>query len=49
MVFVFSLENESSFQEAEQLYGLLATHRSPGDMALALVGTQGERGSGRGR
>ncbi|XP_059575208.1 arf-GAP with GTPase, ANK repeat and PH domain-containing protein 2 isoform X1 [Alligator mississippiensis] len=40
VVFVFSLENESSFQEAEQLYGLLATHRSPGDMALALVGTQ---------
>ncbi|XP_025048479.1 arf-GAP with GTPase, ANK repeat and PH domain-containing protein 2 [Alligator sinensis] len=40
VVFVFSLENESSFQEAAQLYGLLATHRSPGDMALALVGTQ---------
>uniref|UniRef100_A0A7M4E7E1 ArfGAP with GTPase domain, ankyrin repeat and PH domain 2 n=1 Tax=Crocodylus porosus TaxID=8502 RepID=A0A7M4E7E1_CROPO len=40
VVFVFSLENEGSFQEAAQLYGLLTTHRSPGDMALALVGTQ---------
>lgn len=42
VIFVFSLENEASFQELSQYYGLLTTYRAVSDMALALVGTQGE-------
>ncbi|XP_054859894.1 LOW QUALITY PROTEIN: arf-GAP with GTPase, ANK repeat and PH domain-containing protein 2 [Eublepharis macularius] len=40
VVFVFSLENETSFQELSQYYGLLTNYRAVSDMALALVGTQ---------
>ncbi|XP_077185082.1 arf-GAP with GTPase, ANK repeat and PH domain-containing protein 2 isoform X3 [Paroedura picta] len=40
VIFVFSLENEASFQELSQYYGLLTTYRAVSDMALALVGTQ---------
>ncbi|NWY08167.1 AGAP2 protein, partial [Nothoprocta ornata] len=40
VIFVFSLENESSFEEVTQLHELLSSHRAPGDVALALVGTQ---------
>ncbi|XP_031466253.1 arf-GAP with GTPase, ANK repeat and PH domain-containing protein 2 [Phasianus colchicus] len=40
VVFVFSLEDEGSFQEAAQLHQLLCAHRAAGDVALALVGTQ---------
>ncbi|XP_075757843.1 arf-GAP with GTPase, ANK repeat and PH domain-containing protein 2 isoform X2 [Pelodiscus sinensis] len=40
VVFVFSLENEASFQEVSQYYSLLASYRSPSEVAVALVGTQ---------
>ncbi|XP_071656119.1 arf-GAP with GTPase, ANK repeat and PH domain-containing protein 2 isoform X2 [Patagioenas fasciata] len=40
VVFVFSLENESSFQEVTQLHALLSGHRATSEVALALVGTQ---------
>uniref|UniRef100_A0A670YDV2 ArfGAP with GTPase domain, ankyrin repeat and PH domain 2 n=1 Tax=Pseudonaja textilis TaxID=8673 RepID=A0A670YDV2_PSETE len=40
VIFVFSLENEASFQELTQFYGLLTNYRAVSDMALALVGTQ---------
>uniref|UniRef100_A0A8D0BMU5 ArfGAP with GTPase domain, ankyrin repeat and PH domain 2 n=1 Tax=Salvator merianae TaxID=96440 RepID=A0A8D0BMU5_SALMN len=40
VIFVFSLENEASFQELTQYYGLLTNYRAVSDMALALVGTQ---------
>uniref|UniRef100_A0A8B9P2D6 ArfGAP with GTPase domain, ankyrin repeat and PH domain 2 n=1 Tax=Apteryx owenii TaxID=8824 RepID=A0A8B9P2D6_APTOW len=40
VIFVFSLENESSFEEVTQLHALLSSHRGTGDVALALVGTQ---------
>ncbi|XP_062453083.1 arf-GAP with GTPase, ANK repeat and PH domain-containing protein 2 [Rhea pennata] len=40
VIFVFSLENESSFEEVTQLHELLSSHRGTGDVALALVGTQ---------
>ncbi|XP_068777489.1 arf-GAP with GTPase, ANK repeat and PH domain-containing protein 2 isoform X2 [Struthio camelus] len=40
VVFVFSLENESSFEEVTQLHALLSSHRGTSDLALALVGTQ---------
>ncbi|XP_074977514.1 arf-GAP with GTPase, ANK repeat and PH domain-containing protein 2 isoform X3 [Caretta caretta] len=40
VVFVFSLENEASFQEVSQYYSLLTGYRSPSEVAVALVGTQ---------
>ncbi|XP_034648690.1 arf-GAP with GTPase, ANK repeat and PH domain-containing protein 1-like [Trachemys scripta elegans] len=40
VVFVFSLENEDSFQEVSQYYNLLSSYRNPSEVAVALVGTQ---------
>nr|XP_034958837.1 arf-GAP with GTPase, ANK repeat and PH domain-containing protein 2 isoform X1 [Zootoca vivipara] len=40
VIFVFSLENEASFQDLTQYYGFLTNYRAASDMALALVGTQ---------
>ncbi|NWV46071.1 AGAP2 protein, partial [Daphoenositta chrysoptera] len=40
VIFVFSLESESSFEEAAQLHALLGELRGASDVALALVGTQ---------
>ncbi|KAF1498067.1 Arf-GAP with GTPase, ANK repeat and PH domain-containing protein 2, partial [Megadyptes antipodes antipodes] len=40
VIFVFSLENESSFEEVTQLHALLSGYRGAGEVALALVGTQ---------
>uniref|UniRef100_A0A8C4YIM9 ArfGAP with GTPase domain, ankyrin repeat and PH domain 2 n=1 Tax=Gopherus evgoodei TaxID=1825980 RepID=A0A8C4YIM9_9SAUR len=40
VIFVFSLENEDSFQEVSQYYNLLTSYRSPSEVAVALVGTQ---------
>lgn len=42
VVFVFSLENEDSFQEVLKYYTLLANYRNTSDIAVMLVGTQGE-------
>ncbi|NXD58755.1 AGAP2 protein, partial [Corvus moneduloides] len=44
VIFVFSLESESSFEEVTQLHALLSDLRGTSDVALALVGTQGEPG-----
>uniref|UniRef100_K7GI37 ArfGAP with GTPase domain, ankyrin repeat and PH domain 2 n=1 Tax=Pelodiscus sinensis TaxID=13735 RepID=K7GI37_PELSI len=38
VVFVFSLENEASFQEVWQYYSLLASYRSPSEVAVGLGG-----------
>ncbi|XP_054373711.1 arf-GAP with GTPase, ANK repeat and PH domain-containing protein 2 isoform X3 [Molothrus ater] len=40
VIFVFSLESESSFEEVTQLHALLSDLRGTSDVALALVGTQ---------
>ncbi|MGH0179394.1 UNVERIFIED_CONTAM: hypothetical protein FKN15_008417 [Acipenser sinensis] len=40
VVFVFSLENEDSFQEVLKYYTLLANYRNTSDIAVMLVGTQ---------
>ncbi|KAE8626705.1 hypothetical protein XENTR_v10006718 [Xenopus tropicalis] len=40
VIFVFSLENEASFQDIFQYYALLANYRNVADLAMALVGTQ---------
>ncbi|XP_040437439.1 LOW QUALITY PROTEIN: arf-GAP with GTPase, ANK repeat and PH domain-containing protein 2 [Falco naumanni] len=40
VIFVFSLENESSFEEVTQLHALLSGYRGTSEVALALVGTQ---------
>ncbi|NXH42513.1 AGAP2 protein, partial [Dicaeum eximium] len=40
VIFVFSLESESSFEEVTRLHALLSDLRGTGDVALALVGTQ---------
>lgn len=40
VIFVFSLENESSFEEVTQLHALLSGYRGASEVALALVGTQ---------
>ncbi|NXP64608.1 AGAP2 protein, partial [Chloropsis cyanopogon] len=45
VIFVFSLESESSFEEVTQLHALLCDLRGTSDVALALVGTQGEPGT----
>ncbi|NWX40149.1 AGAP2 protein, partial [Steatornis caripensis] len=46
VIFVFSLENESTFEEVTQLHALLSGYRGTSEVALALVGTQGELGTG---
>ncbi|NXG63240.1 AGAP2 protein, partial [Hemiprocne comata] len=40
VIFVFSLENEATFQEVTQLHQLFSVHRATSEVALALVGTQ---------
>ncbi|XP_072214019.1 arf-GAP with GTPase, ANK repeat and PH domain-containing protein 2 isoform X2 [Excalfactoria chinensis] len=40
VIFVFSLEDEPSFEEAARLHQLLGAHRDPAELVLALVGTQ---------
>ncbi|NWT49268.1 AGAP2 protein, partial [Rissa tridactyla] len=40
VIFVFSLENESSFEEVTQLHALLSSYQGASEVALALVGTQ---------
>ncbi|XP_075301828.1 arf-GAP with GTPase, ANK repeat and PH domain-containing protein 2-like [Opisthocomus hoazin] len=40
VIFVFSLENESSFEEVTQLHALLSGYWGTSEVALALVGTQ---------
>ncbi|XP_078544833.1 arf-GAP with GTPase, ANK repeat and PH domain-containing protein 2 isoform X2 [Lissotriton helveticus] len=40
VIFVFSLENEASFQDIFQYYSLLANYRAVSDIVIALVGTQ---------
>ncbi|XP_028654468.1 arf-GAP with GTPase, ANK repeat and PH domain-containing protein 2 isoform X3 [Erpetoichthys calabaricus] len=40
VIFVFSLENESSFQEVFQQFTQLTQHRSSSEFAIILVGTQ---------
>ncbi|KAM6233474.1 LOW QUALITY PROTEIN: arf-GAP with GTPase, ANK repeat and PH domain-containing protein 1-like [Porphyrio hochstetteri] len=40
VIFVFSLENESSFEEVTQLHELLSGYQGSSEVALALVGTQ---------
>ncbi|XP_059727870.1 arf-GAP with GTPase, ANK repeat and PH domain-containing protein 2 isoform X3 [Haemorhous mexicanus] len=40
VIFVFSLESESSFEEVTQMHALLSDLRGTSDVALALVGTQ---------
>ncbi|NWH86017.1 AGAP2 protein, partial [Aegithalos caudatus] len=37
VIFVFSLESESSFEEVTRLHALLSDLRGTGDVALALV------------
>ncbi|NXO47631.1 AGAP2 protein, partial [Aramus guarauna] len=40
VIFVFSLENESSFEEVTQLHKQLSSYWGTSEVALALVGTQ---------
>ncbi|XP_009992276.1 PREDICTED: arf-GAP with GTPase, ANK repeat and PH domain-containing protein 2-like [Chaetura pelagica] len=40
VIFVFSLENEATFQEVTQLHQLFSGYRATSEVALALVGTQ---------
>lgn len=49
MIFVFSLEDENSFQAVSRLHGQLSSLRGEGrgGLALALVGTQGKEGLGK--
>ncbi|KAG8452555.1 hypothetical protein GDO86_004369 [Hymenochirus boettgeri] len=49
VIFVFSLENEASFQDIFQYYALLANYRTVSDLAMALVGTQDKITSGNKR
>uniref|UniRef100_UPI00358F706B uncharacterized protein isoform X2 n=1 Tax=Myxine glutinosa TaxID=7769 RepID=UPI00358F706B len=42
IIFVFSLEDEISFQTVYNYYGRLVNFRNPADLPLLLVGTQGE-------
>lgn len=46
VIFVFSLEDENSFQAVSRLHGQLSSLRGEGrgGLALALVGTQGKEG-----
>ncbi|NWR56227.1 AGAP2 protein, partial [Bucorvus abyssinicus] len=40
VIFVFSLENESSFEEVTQLHELFSGYQGASEVVLALVGTQ---------
>lgn len=42
MIFVFSLEDEISFQTVYHYYSRMANYRNTADVPLVLVGTQGE-------
>ena len=42
MIFVFSLENEISFQAVYSHYAKMAQYRDTKEIPLILVGTQGE-------
>lgn len=42
VIFVFSLEDENSFQTVYHYFSRLASYRNPADLPLVLVGTQGE-------
>lgn len=42
VILVFSLENESSFQEVYKIYHQLAVHRPVSEIPFIVVGTQGE-------
>lgn len=41
VIFVFSLEDEISFQTVYHYFSRLANYRNPADLPLVLVGTQG--------
>lgn len=41
VIFVFSLEDEISFQAVYHYFSRLASYRNPADLPLVLVGTQG--------
>lgn len=41
VIFVFSLEDEISFQTVYHYFSRLASYRNPADLPLVLVGTQG--------
>lgn len=43
MVFVFSLEDEISFQTVYNYYLRLCSYRNTAEVPMVLVGTQGER------
>lgn len=43
VIFVFSLEDENSFQTIYHYFSRLASYRNPADLPLVLVGTQGKR------
>nr|XP_048690077.1 arf-GAP with GTPase, ANK repeat and PH domain-containing protein 3-like [Caretta caretta] len=47
VVFVFSLEDEISFQTVYNYYLRLSSYRSTAEVPMVLVGTQGERDPGR--
>lgn len=42
VIFVFSLEDEISFQTVYHYYSRMANYRNTGEIPLVLVGTQGE-------
>lgn len=42
VILVFSLENESSFQEVYKIYHQLAVHRPVSEIPFVVVGTQGK-------
>lgn len=42
VIFVFSLEDEISFQTVYHYYSRMASYRNTGEVPLVLVGTQGE-------
>lgn len=42
VIFVFSLEDEISFQTVYHYYSRMASYRSTSEIPLVLVGTQGE-------
>lgn len=41
MIFVFSLENEQSFNAVYNFYAKMAHYRNTADIPMLLVGTQG--------
>lgn len=45
VILVFSLENETSFQEVYKIYHQLAIHRPVSEIAFIVVGTQGKKPS----